>query len=399
MTFDVRALSRQIASMMAYLAHQEPERQRRRQAAIRAWKVTSEQWQEASSTIEQSSLGFIAALPLEDPRLSFAPPPIPAEYHVVATDGSQIEPERHSIAPYVVFNVGWAHLRYGATPEAWFGSEPAVRYRTEDLEFTLEGRRIPIQDELLATLRATLERQKLAELVEALDVSIPCLGLVDGSLLDLNLSNRHEEIPEALIENLHTQFGRIYGSGHVLAGYISRPASREVVNFARWSECSDRPVMACRRCSSLQRHGQRACTAFDGFLDSDLLLPMLPVYHRSAIFRPLQRVQLYYREHCIYCFYLNVGTELARVEVPEWVALDSERLNLVHALIVDQCRRGSYRQRVLGYPPALIEAHEQAVISAEDRRLFAALLERQMVQAGIHLTASAKALSKQWRAI
>ncbi|MCL5947105.1 MAG: DNA double-strand break repair nuclease NurA [Chloroflexi bacterium] len=399
MAFDVRALSSQIASMAVYLAHQEPDRQQRRQAAMRAWEATSDEWQKASSTIEQSSLGFITALPLEDPRLSFPPSSVPAEYHVVATDGSQIEPERHGIAPYIVLNVGWAHLRYGSTSEARFGSEPTVRYRTEDLEFTLEGRRVPIQEELLATLRTAFERRKLADLLENLDTSVPCLGLVDGSLLDLNLSNRREEIPEALIEDLHTQLSRIRCSGHVLVGYISRPASREVVNFARWSECSDRPVMACRRCSSLQRYGQRACGALDGFLDADLLLPRLPLYHRSTIFRSLQRVQQYYGEHRIYCFYLNVGTELARVEIPEWVALDSARLALVHALVADQCRRGSYRQRVLGYPPALIEAHEQAVVSAEDRRLFAALLERQMTQAGLHLVTSAKALSKQWRAI
>ena len=74
-------------------------------------------------------------------------------------------------------------------------------------------------------------------------------------------------------------------------------------------------------------------------------------------------------------YYLNGGAEIARVEVPDWLAEDPELLALGHAMLVKQCQLG------LGYPVAISEAHEQAVITSHDReefrRLILMLLEQQ----------------------
>ena len=56
--------------------------------------------------------------------------------------------------------------------------------------------------------------------------------------------------------------------------------------------------------------------------------------------------------------------EIARVEVPDWLAEDSELLALSHAMLVKQCELG------FGYPVAVSETHEQAVISGHDREEF-----------------------------
>ena len=61
-------------------------------------------------------------------------------------------------------------------------------------------------------------------------------------------------------------------------------------------------------------------------------------------------------------------SEIARVEMPSWVAQDEMMLEFVHAGVLDQCERGP------GYPVSLMEAHEQAVITSVDREYFVDLI-------------------------
>jgi len=91
-----------------------------------------------------------------------------------------------------------------------------------------------------------------------------------------------------------------------------------------------------------------------------------------------------------------VRGEVARVEIPRWVSADAEMLDLVHAVIYDQCRRSS---DVPAYPPALQEAHEQAMISVSDRRLLEEIIERILSQQGLTYTRSAKHRSKRRRGV
>ena len=90
-------------------------------------------------------------------------------------------------------------------------------------------------------------------------------------------------------------------------------------------------------------------------------------------------------------FYLNVGQEMARVEIPSWVAEDETLLGLAHSLILDQCRRGP------GYPIALMESHEQAVITTSDRRYFAELVEDSLQDRRMPVYTSEKNRSKRLR--
>jgi len=73
------------------------------------------------------------------------------------------------------------------------------------------------------------------------------------------------------------------------------------------------------------------------------------------------------------------------------VAQDENLLNLTHALVLDQCRRGQ------GYPVALSEAHEQAVVTGVDRESFWQLVESLMVDEKMPSPTSAKSFSKRTR--
>jgi hypothetical protein len=66
--------------------------------------------------------------------------------------------------------------------------------------------------------------------------------------------------------------------------------------------------------------------------------------------------------------YVHAGAEIARVEFPAWV--DPPGLERLAACVADQIRKG------MGYPVALAEAHEQAVVKASDRRAFLDLVRR-----------------------
>jgi hypothetical protein len=98
---------------------------------------------------------------------------------------------------------------------------------------------------------------------------------------------------------------------------------------------------------------------------------------RSPLFRSSARILDLYKDHRIYFCYVHVGTEVARVEMPEWVAQNSSLLNQALSLILAQVNKG------FGYPVALAEAHNQAVVRGGDRARFFALLEQQMIRAGL----------------
>ena len=63
--------------------------------------------------------------------------------------------------------------------------------------------------------------------------------------------------------------------------------------------------------------------------------------------------------------------------MPAWVAEDDKLRESAFSLILAQVNKG------YGYPVALAEAHNQAVVRGGDRARFFALLEQQMVKAGL----------------
>ena len=90
-------------------------------------------------------------------------------------------------------------------------------------------------------------------------------------------------------------------------------------------------------------------------------------------------------------FYVHAGEEVGRVETPSWVADNPDLLGLAHALVIDQCARGR------GYPVALMEAHEQAVVTGADRRYFGEMVNGALQRGGLPVFTSEKALSKRLR--
>jgi GNAT superfamily N-acetyltransferase len=172
-----------------------------------------------------------------------------------------------------------------------------------------------------------------------------------------------------------------------LASYISLPRSTDVVNALRIAICPHATVDCDQHCAE----GDAPCDAISRVNDRLLFDSLLRPGERSALFTNPSSILKRYRQHTVHFFYLRSEEEIGRVEVPEWVARNRARVDLTHALVLDQCRRGQ------GYPVALSEAHEQAVIGAADRERFWALVEDSLADARIVTSSSGKSRSKRTR--
>ena len=68
-------------------------------------------------------------------------------------------------------------------------------------------------------------------------------------------------------------------------------------------------------------------------------------------------------------------------------------LELVHAVVYDQAQKGR------GYPVALAEAHEQAVVRGAERELFYEMLEAALVRRGFKVSMTFKLMAKRTPAV
>jgi NurA domain len=389
MTLDVLKVGPQLARM-GELLRERTARQPLRLAQARATLAgQAAKWQALGAVASEAKRRL--ATPLERLDARYPLPHVPGGHRVIATDGSQIEPDRHGMADYYLLNVGWAVIAYGDRPAAELASEPSLYFEPDDL-FIVEGeRRVPVQDQHLSARRSGYELRRAAELARQRAVDgLPTVVLADGTLLLWVLEDRPGDFLRlALLKPYVEALAEIRALEVPLASYVSRPRHAEVTGLLREGTCRG-DVGACRPCSE---RGDDFC-ALDGLPDRELFRDLRPG-ERSARFSTTLSGGLadYYAGHVPQFFYLNVGSEVARVELPPWTGDDSERLALVHAVVADQCRRG------LGYPVVLARAHEQALVSTSDRLTFQYLLDGVMARRGVPARPSEKQISKNRRAV
>ncbi len=335
-----------------------------------------------------------------DTAAHISPTPLPANYRAMAVDGSHIDVDRHLPVRCALVNISKVALQYGANPQARLESQPKLYASTEELALVdPEGaREQPLEGPLLGIKRSVDEVVALAELAEEATDDTPTLALVDGSLILWGLTGQAypEYVRRALIgDGLLPALERLRSIAQrrplALAAYVSLPRSTEVVNALRLSVCPYEPVDCDRYCGTV-RPGERPCDVVGGLLDRELFAKVLAPGERSAAFTSTSSVvRDYYGGHAVAFYYVNVGTEMARVEVPAWVAEDEALLVLTHSLLLDQYRKG------LGYPVAIMEAHEQAVIGGHEREMFRQMVEDALTRQGLDVYTSEKARSKMGR--
>ena len=344
----------------------DDELQRKVQAALRF------RWAGAIPTAEPVN----AALPL---------PAHPPRANVIAADGSQIYPDRHGVALYYLINVGSIVFRHGRPEAPSTDSQPQVFYEDADL-YEEAGGQIP--SVMIDAERDVRELGELARLAEAEARSAPTVTLLDnGLLLYITLQTQNQKLSDAVLGNYLDRLDRLRRSGAAAAGVVDRPRAAGVVRLLR---------LATLAGNEIAEEQLRDLGSFLHITDG-MLFGFLKPGERSALFvnaSPANQDQYRPRGHAIYFFYLNAGRSgkdsLLRVEVPEWVADDRPRLDLVHAAIVEQCRVSG------GFPYVLMRAHELAVVTMNERREFDKMVTGALIRRGLSPSVSQKAQGKAW---
>lgn len=322
---------------------------------------------------------FSSAVPVEplDTRLEISTPPV--NHTVFATDGSQISPSHHEIAYCYLINISRVMLHYGQSLYPLLDSLPEVFYRPEDLYVSRQwGIRT---EEWMGYRRTVSEASVLAEMAcrwvnpPGPHFDIPNLAMLDGSLIYWFLETLPGDARDRILPPILAAWEKLRLINVPLLGYLSASRSTEASNFLRLAVCPHETPNCMSHCSNLPN--KLPCQVIDPLRDATLWATLLEPGQRGPLFRSSVKILDLYQNHRIYFCYVHVGTEIARVDVPEWVALDSSLLEQALSLMLAQVNKG------YGYPVALAEAHNQAVVRGGDRARFFALLEQQMIRAGL----------------
>ncbi len=400
MPLNFSRVATQIQYMATTLKADQQNRESRLVLAIDTLKKQSTSIESLMRKLEISKTSWLVAGLIDGLSEHFQPPPCPADYTAIASDGSHIDIDRHSPAKCFLINLGSIVLSYGQNPSAILSSHPALYALEEDMTIVdpLGSSEQPVQGGLLGIKRAVSECVSLGEIANDISSILPTIALLDGSLILWELAGRAypDYVKQALLQNgflpALDQLS-VIGENTLLAliSYISAPRSTEVVNLLRVAICPYDPPDCDKHCPRNTSSSNRECEVINSIHDSDIFSSLLRPGERSSTFISRSSVVVeHYREHEVRFFYLKTEEEIARVEFPRWVE-ERGLIEHVHAMVLDQCLRGH------GYPVALSEAHEQAVVNSADREQFRHLVELALDENHLSTSTSAKSRSKRTR--
>ncbi|HEX5838384.1 MAG TPA: DNA double-strand break repair nuclease NurA [Anaerolineales bacterium] len=311
---------------------------------------------------KESDANIRCAVPFRENLAACFPPPVNVtDATIIAADGSQVNPDRHAAVQFCIINVGVIAMKLSS------GQAPMVTVETELLygdDLLRNGS--PMSDGMVAMRRDINERIKLDEISQ--DLSGPIVNLTDGTL---ELWGAKGDDPQAYANFVEQYLGvlsRLHSRGVVTAGYVEKPTADLVVRLLEIGFADDEQLKRLRDFQPL--HG-----VSDRWLYGERENPLLPPGHRSAVFGLQSGSEKKYKGALsLHFFYLNVGPEghpwPVRVEIPRWVAEDSKKLDLLHCILIEQCKMMGSRP----YPYLLHRAHETAVVRYEEKEQVGQLL-------------------------
>ncbi len=319
--------------------------------------------------------------------------PIPPPYSVVATDSSPIPPDRHNgTALYHVINLGKVFLGYGMPDPAIIESESYFYAGEVAGEEGQEGSTSLLMDvksavqELRTGLKLALEQK--ASLV-----------LRDGPLTLWNSATLNDQTGKKLREEYYELLAQFKIERLPLVGYISNTHSASVVNALRLylAFYQENPPSLFDGSNlappKARRVKMRSFKAFSGVQDAMLFSRLLKENECSPVFKTAlgepRELAEYLDTLCFVYFRTPLSEEIVRLEFPDWLLENPDQLEESLGLVLNQYLAGQ------GYPAALMEAHEAAVLRGGDRDLLRLLLEER----GLLEPESEKGRSKRLRGI
>jgi hypothetical protein len=290
------------------------------------------------------------ARPLDEALDSHYPAPAAvSDGTVIAADGSQIFPDRHSPVQYYVINVGAIAMQIGSGKAPNLFTDTHLRF-LDELDDTF------FSDSQVALQRDVAERKKLLEVSRNYSGAI--IALTEGQLelwgaTDNEIAGEFEKNLQDYLDVL----SELEKQKIITSGYVDKPGANWVIRLLEISSVPENELI------NLRKHHP-----FLGATDQWLFGQILDKHERSALFAlEAKSAEKYIGSLSLHFFYLNVGDRkkpvITRVDVPFWVAEDKRSLDILHAALIEQTQ-------IMGnkpFPYLLHRAHEIAVVTHQEK--------------------------------
>ncbi len=312
----------------------------------------------------------------------------PERYALIATDGSQILPDRHKPFVFAYVQAGCAGLVYGER-------DHPLHEQLRRLKLSCLIEESELFDEITGELKPPTEVVNQRDLMEvelmaqacrkACEANLQPVLVADGSLVPFALltSRNLAHDAEQLLKPFKAALSEMRACGAWVCGYIDRPNSNSIARACALAGLSP---------DAINKHNLSGRETA-GIFDRHLLERELAPARRTALFDPGWEVNAscYLGEHAMRACYVNFGEEgqpvIARIEAPQWCAGAAE-IGAMCAVLWRHSRLGN------GYPLILKAAHDEAVVSKEDQRELEQAIEQALLASGTLARASFKQEAK-----
>lgn len=312
---------------------------------------------------KQADANIRCAVPLTEPLASSHPARGQAvDATLIAADGSQILPDRHAAVQFGLINVGAIILKSnsGAAPQVSTDSQLLF-----DHELYTETGSVTQDD--IEFSRDIAERKKLLELAKEQQGTL--VALTDGPVEIWGAKSADEGEYQRTLNEHKSILSQLQSRDVIVAGYVDKPGADLVVRLLELTLLDVEQMKEVRK-----QHPLRGVT------DRWLFSGILKSRERSVVFALQSSSRTRYTGSLsLHFFYLNVGDEkhpsIVRVEIPEWVAKEEAKLELLHTALIQQCQ-------IMGakpYPYILHRAHEIAVVSFEEKKQIEQMIQQMQI--------------------
>ncbi len=395
MTLEFEKLTSEVEDMVRQTSRRWSQQQDQLQEALARLRTYATSWKDIDEALDHAIIKsdekyYRAARPLHKNHpldAGISPVEPVSQATIIACDGSQIVPDRHAPFLYYLINAGTITYYHGSGAPPDIFTSPILQYPSgedfdEDDIFTLNSALVNLwrdRHEIETLLKALLQARALPG---------PQLAVLDQRLLYWPAGGLPGRESRRVVEAWQDGMTAIRHAGAWMAGYIDRPGKRSVLTMLHTLDIS-RPGF---KVSELYNS-----PIFNRLTDIDLYEPILGLGERTPVFSEISQHNNAFRkreqENEVCFFYLRTGEgqrQLARVDIPMWVARDEASVSAVHALIYDQCQ-------ILGnYPYVITRADEIAVVGKRDQEELENRIALRMAEQGIDTSMTSKQQSKDF---
>ena len=247
---NLGAVKRQIDAMVVDRKSGSDDYADRVGRAVKEWARWRDESQLLADKVAKAKMSWLVARPIDPVTTTEGLPTRPKALTVIATDGSQIFPDRNEVATCFLVNLGYVVITYGTGERPILDSEPALFYADADLYQEWSGRKSVITREQVGHRRMAMEFTKLTELAEAEERSQPTVAMSDGTLILWMLEGKPLAFRRSTLQAFLSAMDRLRAVRIPVCGYISDPGGSDVIKTLRVGMCPENPTH-CDRCPCL----------------------------------------------------------------------------------------------------------------------------------------------------